>query len=55
MARFQIQYETTRSGNVKSMAGTSITAETIGQAKQKLLSLHPGVKVRIISCVKIGK
>lgn len=53
MASFYVQYETTTKAGVKSgLVGTSVTANTTSEARNKVKAQHPTLSVRIISVVK---
>ena len=55
MARFTVQFETyTRTGGKSGVQGTTVTASTAIEAKNKVKASHAHSKIRIISCVKVG-
>lgn len=55
MAQFQLQFQKIQNGKIVSTAGTSIEANSVSEAKNKFMAMHPPTnisKYKILSCVK---
>jgi len=55
MNRYKVTFQTVMNGKVVSTAGTSVNADSIAEARQKVLGSHTPTntkKIVIVSCVK---
>jgi hypothetical protein len=55
MANYQVKFQATISGAIKGgISSVLVSADSIAGAKEKVKSMYPTKKLRIISCVKMG-
>lgn len=57
MARYQITFQRVQNGKIVSTAGTSVSANSISEARNRFKATHLPSNTstyKIISCVKLG-